>query len=119
MADRSDPDRSDSHAVTPEPAEWRYFAMLELREAFAWADEGGIAVHDSGMTFRGLRAAHLFAEDERTLVAAAGHVGVEARWIQRESRRVHFDLFGPPLRRALRLCENAPDGEPEGPVSDA
>lgn len=98
---------------------WRYFTMLEMREAFAWANGGGIAVHDSGTTFRGLRAAHLFAEDESTLVAAAEHVGVEARWIQRDSIRVHFDLFGPPLRRALRLCESAPGGDRDQPISGA
>jgi len=83
---------------------WRYFTMLEMREAFAWADDGGVAVHDSGRSFRGERAAHLFAADEATLVAAAARVGVEARRIQRDSIRLHFDLFGASRRHALRLC---------------
>lgn len=83
---------------------WRYFTMLEMREAFEWADGGGVAVHDSGRSFRGERAAHLFAADEATLVAAAARVGVEARRIQRDSIRLHFDLFGLARRRALRLC---------------
>lgn len=83
--------------------EWRYFRTREVREARAWAAEGGIAVHENIWKSRGRRTAHLLAVDEETLLVAARLVGCEDWWIQR-TRTVHFDLVDPYLTRALVRC---------------
>lgn len=82
---------------------WRYFGTRDVRIARRWALDGGVAVHENLFRLRGLRCAHLLAADESCLVAAAGLVGCEARWIQRTST-LHFDLVGPFLERALLRC---------------
>lgn len=83
---------------------WRYFRSREVREARAWAAEGGIAVHENIFKSRGRRTCHLLAADEQTLVEAAVMVGCSSWWIQR-TRTVHFDLVEIYLERALALCE--------------
>lgn len=83
--------------------EWRYFRTREVREARAWAANGGIAVHENIWKSRGRRTAHLLARDEVTLVLAARSVGCEDWWIQR-TRTVHFDLVDPHLSQALVRC---------------
>lgn len=88
---------------------WRFFQMMELREAFAWADDGGIAVHETGVPFgRFTDTAHLFAPDRVTLDAVATSLGCSVSWRQEKSLREHYDLFGRVLERAMARC-NAPE----------
>ena len=84
-------------------SEWRYFRSREVREARAWAAEGGIAVHENIWKSRGRRTCHLLARTEAELVAAAQSVGCEDWWIQR-TRTLHFDLVEVYLERALARC---------------
>jgi hypothetical protein len=84
-------------------SEWRYFASRKVREARAWAAEGGIAVHENIWKSRGRRTCHLLARTEPELLAAARIVGCEDWWIQR-TRTAHFDLVEIYLERALRRC---------------
>lgn len=90
-----------------EPARgWRYFASRQVREARAWAADGGIAVHENLWKSRGRRTCHLLARGEPELLAAARSVGCEDWWIQR-TRTVHFDLVEIYLQRALVRCRVA------------
>ncbi|HEU5218239.1 MAG TPA: DUF4031 domain-containing protein, partial [Gemmatimonadales bacterium] len=82
---------------------WRYFASREIREARAWAAEGGVAVHENIWKSRGRRTCHLLARCEPELLAAARALGCEEWWIQR-TRTVHFDLVEVYLVRALTRC---------------
>lgn len=82
---------------------WRYFRSREVREARAWAAEGGVAVHENIFKSRGRRTCHLLAADEPSLVAAAESVGCSRWWIQRTST-LHFDLVEAQLIRALERC---------------
>ena len=82
---------------------WRYFRTREVREARAWAEQGGIAVHENIWKSRGRRTCHLLARNERELLAAARSVGCSDAWIQR-TRTLHFDLVEVYLERALIRC---------------
>jgi tetratricopeptide (TPR) repeat protein len=82
---------------------WRYFTSRQIREARAWAAEGGISVHENIWKSRGRRTCHLLARGEPELLAAARSVGCEDWWIQR-TRTVHFDLVEVYLERALMRC---------------
>ena len=90
---------------------WRYFTSREVREAIAWARDGGIAVHENIYPSRGRRTAHLLAPDEANLVAAAQSIGCRASWIQR-TRTVHFDLVEETLDAGLRRCGVDPTVSP-------
>jgi len=82
---------------------WKYFGSREVREARAWAAEGGIAVHENIWKSRGRRTCHLLAKSEAELLIAARTVGCADEWIQR-TRTVHFDLVVIYLERGLALC---------------
>jgi hypothetical protein len=82
---------------------WRYFSTREVREARAWAEAGGIAVHENIWASRGRRTCHLLARDEQALLDAARLVGCDDRWIQR-TRTLHFDLVEVYLEKALARC---------------
>jgi hypothetical protein len=86
---------------------WRYFGTREVREARAWAAQGGIAVHENIWKSRGRRTCHLLARAEAELLAAARSVGCADHWIQR-TRTVHFDLVEIYLERALARCGKSP-----------
>lgn len=90
---------------------WRFFALRALDDAIAHAQQGGVAVHDTGVAFRQFkRTAHLFAANDTTLARVAWSLGIASKWLQRDGTpRAHFDLFGKPLARALALCENRDD----------
>lgn len=88
---------------------WRYFGTRQVREARAWAAEGGIAVHENIWQSRGRRTCHLLARDEQALLEAARSVGCDDRWIQRTST-LHFDLVEIYLERALEKCGRGADG---------
>jgi hypothetical protein len=83
--------------------EWRYFGTREVMLARAWAEAGGIAVHENLFRLRGHRCAHLLGPEEDELLQAAALLGCEPHWIQR-TRTVHFDLVGEVLLRALHRC---------------
>ncbi len=90
---------------------WRYFGTREVRLALAWADGGGVAVHENLFRIRGRRTAHLLAQDEALLLTAARLLGCEDHWIQRTSR-VHFDLVAGFLAQALVRCGVDPGHPP-------
>ncbi len=91
------------------PPRWRYFRVREIKEAFAHADAGGIAVHDSGMKYKRNYACHLFAESKMALMNAAEELGLDTKWVQIGYGRDHFDIFGEPLMRALQKCMEEED----------
>lgn len=88
---------------------WRYFELMELREALAHAAAGGIAVHHTGMPFRKWPfTAHLFAPDTDALLDAVRSVGADPKWLQDAGTEdEHYDLMGGPLARAMRRCGRA------------
>jgi len=90
---------------------WRYFSSREVRDALAWAEAGGIAVHENIYPSRGRRTAHLLGPDETRLIAAARSIGCRSGWIQR-TRTLHFDLVEAPLRAGLRRCGVDPSVSP-------
>ena len=90
---------------------WRYFRSREVREARAWAAEGGLAVHENIFKSRGRRTCHLLAVDETTLIEAAVSLGCSVWWIQR-TRTIHFDLVEVHLERALERCGLTAASEP-------
>lgn len=90
---------------TPEaPPEERYFERRQIREAIAFAEAGGIAVHrnfDSyhGSTVRGFRREkpflHVIGLRPQLETWGRRH-GLRPEWIQPEKRRnvAHYDVFG-------------------------
>lgn len=91
----------------PCPGRWEIFEPRQLLEAFRHVENGGIAVHISGFSFKGHDTAHLLAKDEIALRRAAAVLGLDPKWIQRTGGgrpRVHFDIFGAPLHKARALC---------------
>ncbi len=95
------------YGESPAPADVseRYFERREIREAIAFAESGGIAVHrnfDSyhGSTFRGFRREKPFLHviGLRANLEAWGRLhGLRPEWIQPEKRRrvAHYDVYGP------------------------
>ena len=85
--------------------EERYFERRQIREAIAFAETGGIAVHRNfdhyhGSTIRGLRreAPFLHVIGLRAQLEEWGRRhGLRPEWIQPEKRRrvAHYDVFGP------------------------
>lgn len=82
----------------------RYFGRREIKEAIAFAEAGGIAVHrnfDSyhGSTIRGFRREKPFLHviGLRPVLEEWGRMhGLRPEWIQPEKRRnvAHYDVFG-------------------------
>lgn len=96
--------------------------MREIREAIAYAMEGGQALHTHtiianrdkapGCFIRdvdaGLEIAHLFDQNASRLCATARRLGVRRVVVEREGTpRQHVDLCGRPLERALEECAAA------------
>ncbi len=104
---------TDQPASQPREADrWRYFTSRQVREAIAWARDGGISVHENIYPARGRRTAHLLGPDETNLVAAARSIGCRASWIQR-TRTLHFDLVEDALDAGLRRCGVDPTVSPK------
>lgn len=83
----------------------RYFELRKVREAIAFAEAGGIAVHrnfdsyDGRLSRRGMRMRKPFVHviGLRPQLEAWGRKnGLRPEWIQPERRRrvAHYDLFG-------------------------
>jgi hypothetical protein len=94
----------------------RQFAQRQLREALAYAQADGQALHIMSGSFAYLRAdtpncfkgrreiAHLFDLDRERLVRTARRLGVQVIKVEREGTpKQHIDLCGRPLERAKEL----------------
>ncbi len=90
----------------PTLLEERYFGRREIREAIAFAERGGIAVHrnldryDGRLSPRGfvMRKPFVHVIGLRPQLEEWGRRhGLRAEWIQPERRRrvAHYDVFGP------------------------
>ena len=87
------------------PLQERYFERRRIKEAIAFAEAGGIAVHRNfdhyhGSTIRGMRRERPFLHviGLRPQLEAWGRQhGLRPEWIQPEKRRkvAHYDVFGP------------------------
>ena len=83
----------------------KYFERREVREAIAFAEAGGIAVHRNfdtyhGSTIRGFRREKPFLHViglRHVLEAWGREHGLRPEWIQPEKHRkvAHYDVFGP------------------------
>lgn len=87
-----------------------------------FAEFGGIAVHLMGSAdkwlagksarviraFGGKDFAHLFGPSIEILYEAATSIGCNTTWIQHPNnpRRMHFDITGAMLKRALKRCKD-------------
>jgi len=89
----------------PRPAAERYFERREIREAIAFAEAGGIAVHrnfdsyDGRLSPRGLAMRKPFVHViglRPQLEEWGRRHGLRPEWIQPEKRRrvAHYDAFG-------------------------
>ena len=84
--------------------EVRYFERRQIKEALAFAEAGGIAVHRNfdhyhGSTIRGVMRERPFLHviGLRTNLESWGRLhGLRPEWIQPEKRRTvaHYDVFG-------------------------
>jgi len=92
--------------------EVRYFERRQIKEALAFAEAGGIAVHRNfdhyhGSTVRGMRRERPFLHViglRPNLEAWGRHRGLRPEWIQPEKRRkvAHYDVFGEPAERLIQ-----------------
>lgn len=87
------------------PLRERYFERRQIREAIAFAEQGGIAVHRNFDTYDGrlsprgvvMRRPFVHVIGLRPLLADWGwRYGLRPEWIQPEKRRrvAHYDVFG-------------------------
>jgi hypothetical protein len=96
----------------------KQFALRELREARAYAMEGGQALHlmdgsfaylrkDTPGCFKGqMEIAHLFDQDKTRLIATAKRFGVRVIKVEREgTESQHIDLCRGPLVKAKAMCD--------------
>jgi hypothetical protein len=84
----------------------RYFERREIRDAIAFAEAGGIAVHRNLDSYHG-RSSHRGVRMEKPFLHVIGlrsqlaewgrRHGLKPEWIQPEKRRrvAHYDVFGP------------------------
>ena len=100
-----------SHAIVSELRE-QYFERRQIKEAIAFAEGGGIAVHRNfdhyhGSMIRGMMRERPFLHiiGLRPVLEEWGRQhGLRPEWIQPEKRRkvAHYDVFGP---RAAELIK--------------
>jgi len=107
------------------PLEERYFERRQIRDAIAFAERGGIAVHrnldayDGRLSPRGvvMRKPFLHVIGLRPRLEAWGRRhGLRPEWIQPEGRRrvAHYDVFGPLAETLIaRLRGSTPGRGPE------
>lgn len=97
----------------------RYFARREIKEAIAFAEAGGIAIHRNfdhyhGSTIRGMRRERPFLHiiGLRPRLEAWGRLhGLRPEWIQPEKRRrvAHYDVFGAPAEALIQHFSRPPE----------
>ena len=96
--------------------------VLQVREAIAWAEEGGIAVHRNFDHYHGTRSARGFVMTRpflhviglRPVLQEWGRLhGLRPEWIQPEKRRkvAHYDVFGPPAEALIQRLRPALDSD--------
>ena len=96
----------------------RYFERRQIKEAIAFAEAGGIAVHRNfdyyhGSTIRGMvrEAPFLHVIGLRPVLEKWGRqYGLRPEWIQPEKRRkvAHYDVFGPPAEALMARLKPTP-----------
>ena len=99
----------------------KYFDRRAIKEAIAYAEAGGIAVHrnfDSyhGLTIRGMRREKPFLHviGLRPRLEEWGRLhGLRPEWIQPEKRRsvAHYDIFGPAAEALIERLHGTADGD--------
>lgn len=110
------------------PGEERYFEMDEILEATAWAERGGIAVHQ-GLILDGMKVGtkvrsgqhyHVMCLNRETLIAWGRKNGQRTSWLQPPTRHRdvwHYDVFGGPARameRRMGIQELGAGGDSDG-----
>ena len=94
-------------------AEVHYFETMEIREAMAWVESGGIAIHRNfnldgqvvgGKARKGV-AWHVLGPEAALLEWGAMH-NLNPAWLQYAGnpRRVHWDVFGALARRLEKMA---------------
>ncbi|TMB98290.1 MAG: hypothetical protein E6J40_06660 [Chloroflexi bacterium] len=101
--------------------EVRYFERRQIKEAIAFAEAGGIAVHRNfdhyhGSTIRGMRRERPFLHViglRSNLEAWGRQHGLRPEWIQPEKRRkvAHYDVFGAPAERLINELTGGLDAQ--------
>lgn len=104
------------------PLREQYFERRQIKEAIAFAEAGGIAVHRNfdhyhGSMIRGMMRERPFLHiiGLRAVLEEWGRQhGLRPEWIQPEKRRkvAHYDVFGP---RAGELIARLAPGRPASP----
>ena len=94
------------------PLEERYFERRKIKEAIAFAEAGGIAVHRNfdhyhGSTIRGMVRQRPFLHViglRAQLVEWGRRHGLRPEWVQPEKRRrvAHYDVFGSYAEELIR-----------------
>jgi hypothetical protein len=93
----------------------KYFERRQIKEAIAFAEAGGIAVHRNfdhyhGSTIRGMTRQRPFLHviGLRPELEEWGRMhGLRPEWIQPEKRRkvAHYDVFGPAAQALIERFE--------------
>jgi len=96
----------------------RYFERRQIREAIAFAEAGGIAIHRNfdyyhGSQIRGFRREKPFLHviGLRPVLEEWGRRhGLRPEWIQPEKRRrvAHYDVFGKPAELLIQRLTGGP-----------
>ena len=104
------------------PLRERYFERRQVKEAIAFAEAGGIAVHRNfdhyhGTTIRGLTRERPFLHViglRRPLEEWGRRHGLRPEWIQPEKRRkvAHYDVFGSFATDLIARFDSTPDPAP-------
>ena len=94
----------------------KYFERRQIKEAIAFAEAGGIAVHRNfdyyhGSTIRGMKRERPFLHviGLRPALEEWGRQhGLRPEWIQPEKRRhvAHYDVFGQPAQALIERLRN-------------
>ena len=98
------------------PLRERYFERRQIKEAIAFAEAGGIALHRNfdyyhGSTIRGMKRERPFLHviGLRPVLEEWGRQhGLRPEWIQPEKRRnvAHYDVFGQPAQALIERLRN-------------
>jgi hypothetical protein len=105
-----------------EPLREKYFERREIKEALAFAEAGGIAIHRNfdtyhGSTIRGMVRERPFLHIiglRQPLEEWGRQHGLRPEWIQPEKRRkvAHYDMFGPHAEALIARFKETPDKAP-------
>ena len=114
--------RGLAYPPVTEPLRERYFERREIKEAIAFAEAGGIAIHRNfdtyhGSTIRGTVRERPFLHiiGLRSVLEEWGRQhGLRPEWIQPEKRRkvAHYDVFGPHAQALIARLKPTSDQAP-------